>query len=155
MFAGFEIAVDDPLVVRRFKRLGDLFGDGQGFVDRDRSTGDPLREILALDELHHERGDATAFFEAVNAADVRVIQRRERLRFPLKAGDPLGVRDERFRQNLDRNVATQLRVARLVDLAHATCPKGRKDLVRAEADAGNEGQERLPGIIREPARARS
>src|SRR5713226_4785861 len=130
--------MDDPLLVRRLEGLRDLAGDGHRLVDRDRSTGDPLRQILALDEFHHERGDATAFFEAMNTADVRVIQRRERFRFTLKAGDPLGVRDERVRQDLDRHVAIQLRVARFIDLAHAAGPKGREDLVWAESGTGGE-----------------
>ena len=33
---GLEIAVDDPLLVRRFERLRDLLRDGQCLVDRDR-----------------------------------------------------------------------------------------------------------------------
>ena len=46
--------MDDALPVRGFKRLGDLFGDGQCFVNRNRPTGDPLRQVLALD--HAETG---------------------------------------------------------------------------------------------------
>ncbi len=33
---GFEIAMDDPLLVRRFERVRDLLRDRQRFVDRDR-----------------------------------------------------------------------------------------------------------------------
>ena len=44
--------------------------------------------------------------------------------------------NERVWQNLDGDVAIKLRVARPVDLPHATGPKGREDLVRAEAGAG-------------------
>ena len=58
--------MDDALLVRRFQRLRDLPGDGQRFVERDRATRDALRQVLALDQLHHERGDAAAFFEAVD-----------------------------------------------------------------------------------------
>ena len=32
---GLEIPVDDPLLVRRFERLGDLFRDGERLVDRE------------------------------------------------------------------------------------------------------------------------
>ena len=52
---GFQIAMNDPLLVRGFERVRDLLRDRQGFVDRDRAARDPLREVLALDELHHER----------------------------------------------------------------------------------------------------
>ena len=52
---GLEIAVDDPLLVRRFERLGDLPRDRQRFVERNRPARDPLGERLALDQLQHER----------------------------------------------------------------------------------------------------
>ena len=57
---GLQIAMDDPLLVRGFERLGDLLRDRQRLVERDRAARDPLRQILALDEFHHERGDAVA-----------------------------------------------------------------------------------------------
>ena len=34
--------MDDALLVRGFERLGDLPGDGQRFVERDRATRDAL-----------------------------------------------------------------------------------------------------------------
>ena len=40
---GLQIAVDDPLLVRRFERLGDLLRDRQRLVERDRPARDPLR----------------------------------------------------------------------------------------------------------------
>lgn len=33
---------------------------------RDRAAGDPLRQILALDQFHDERTHAATFFEAVD-----------------------------------------------------------------------------------------
>ena len=60
--------MDDALLVRRFERLGDLPGDGQRFVDRDR----PARDALATGPLPRpapsRARDATAFFEPVDAA---------------------------------------------------------------------------------------
>ena len=52
-----EVAVDDPLLVRGFERLGDLPRDGQGLIERDRAAGDALRQVLALDQLHDQRPD--------------------------------------------------------------------------------------------------
>ena len=43
-------------------------------------------------------------------------------------------------QDLERDVAIQLRVARAIDLAHAAGAEGGEDFVRAEARAGGEGQ---------------
>ena len=59
--------MDDALLVRRFQRLGDLFRNGQHFIERHSSlprrsargaeAGDALGEVLALNEFHHERAD--------------------------------------------------------------------------------------------------
>ena len=54
----------------------------------------------------------------------------------LKPREPLGVGGERLGQDLDRDVAIQLRVACAVDLAHAARAERGQDLVRAEACAG-------------------
>ena len=71
---GLQIAVDDPLLVRRFERVGDLLRDGQRLVERDRAARDALRQVVALDQFHHDRTHTAAFFEAVDVRDVRVIE---------------------------------------------------------------------------------
>ena len=86
-----QVAVNDPLLVRGFERLGDLLRDRQRFVDRDRATRDALGQVLALDQFHHERGDAAAFFEAVDGGDVRMVERGEHLGFALKSRQPVVV----------------------------------------------------------------
>ncbi len=50
--------MNDPLLVRGFERVGDLFRDGQSFVERNRTLRNALREIVALDEFHYEGRDA-------------------------------------------------------------------------------------------------
>ena len=63
---GLQIAMDDPLLVRRFEGFGDLARDGQRLVKRNGSARDPLREILTLDELHDEGAHAARFLETVD-----------------------------------------------------------------------------------------
>ena len=98
-----------PLLVRGFERVGDLPGDGQR-VGRagngPRAT--PIRQRLALDELEHERGHAVDVLEAVDRGDVRVVQRRQDLRFAFEAGEPLRIPSESNGQDLDRHLAAQL-----------------------------------------------
>jgi hypothetical protein len=86
--------MDDPLFVRRFERLRDLFRDRPRLVERNRAARDPLREILAVDEFHHERGGAVALFEAKDPGDVRMVQRREHFRLALETGEPIVVSGE-------------------------------------------------------------
>ena len=51
-----------------------------------------------------------------------------------------GSDDEHLRQNLDRDVAIEVRVARPIHFAHAAGSEGGDDFVRTEAGAGGEGQ---------------
>ena len=72
--------------------------------------------------------------------DVRVIQRREDFRFALEPREPIGIGGERWRQDLDRDLALQLRVGRPIHLPHPAFADLRGDFVDAEAGAGSEGQ---------------
>lgn len=78
---------------------------------------------------------AVRFVEAVNRADVWMIQRRQRVRFAPEARHALGVVRERFGKNLEGNVAIEFGVARAIDLAHATGAEQCQDLVGAETGA--------------------
>ena len=48
-------------------------------------------EVVALHEFHHERGDASAFLQAVDRSDVRMVQRRQDFRLPLEPREPIGI----------------------------------------------------------------
>ena len=98
---GLQIAVDDPLLVRGFERVRDLPGDGQGFVERHGAARDTLRQIVTVDEFHHESRHAPAFLETVDRGDVRMIEGGEDFRFALKPRQPVGVSRQRRRQDFD------------------------------------------------------
>lgn len=85
----------DALLVGRFERFGDLPRDRQGLVDRNRAARSPLRQILALDELHDESVRASGLLEPVDGRNVRMVERRERPRLALEADQALGVRGKR------------------------------------------------------------
>ena len=72
--------------------------------------------------------------------DVRMIQRGEHFRFALKARESIGIGRQRRGQDLDRDLALQLRVGRPIHLAHAAFADLRGDFVDAETGAGDEGQ---------------
>ena len=97
-------------------------------------------EALALHQLHYERGDATAFFEAIDRGDVRMIQRGQGLRFTLEARQAVCSVRERLGQDLDRDVAIQLCIARAKDMAHTPFADLGGDFIDAEARAGGECQ---------------
>src|SRR5262249_30598360 len=89
---------------------------GKRIIDRNRATPDDGRQVVALTELHHE----SAILHAVDLRDVRMIQRREGSRLAFEARKAFGVRGERVRQNLDRDVALEFGVMGAVDLTHST-----------------------------------
>ena len=84
--------------------------------------------VGAVDELQHEPVRGAGVLEAVDVTDVRVIQRREHLRFALEAREPIRIARDRCRQDFDRDVAIQLRVAGAIDFAHAAGADGGQDL---------------------------
>ena len=63
-----------PCAVRRFQRLRDLLRDRQGVVELNRAVPDPVGERRPFDQLEHEGADTVRFFQAVDRADVRMIQ---------------------------------------------------------------------------------
>ena len=137
---GFQIAMDDALLMRGFESLGDLLRDWQRLVDWDRALCKALRQVVTFDQFHHEGVQAGRLLEAVNRGDVGMIQRRERLRLALETCQAFGVRGERARQDLDRDLSAQRRVGGAIHLTHAPFANRGRDLVDAEAGAGTEGQ---------------
>ena len=91
-----------------------------------------LRKIFPFDEFEHEGPRRADLLEAVHLRNVRVIERGERFRFTLEAGEALRVVDERLREDLERHVAAQPRVAGAIHLAHAPDAEEREDLVMTE-----------------------
>ena len=70
--------------------------------------------------------------------DVRMIECREYLRFPSEPGEAVGIVDEALRQDLQRDVASELCVLGAIDLAHPARAEGRQDFVSTEPRAGRE-----------------
>ena len=111
--------MDDPALVCGFQCIGDLTRDRERVVQRKRTLGDHVRERLALDELEHQRRAAIHVLEAVDRADVGMIQRRQHARLTLEAREAFRIGREQPRQDLDRDLATELLIMGAIDLAHA------------------------------------
>ena len=75
-----------PLLVRGFERLGDLPGDGQGLVERDRTFGDAVLERWAFDQFEDECPRVLGLFQPVDGGNVRMVQGGEDFGFSLEAG---------------------------------------------------------------------
>src|SRR5207249_2942831 len=100
-----------------------------------RPCSQPLLERFAVETLHDDERRAVVFADVIQRADVRVIERRNRLGFALEALAEPRVVDALFRKDLDGNRAVQSRVARAIDLAHPAGSERRDDFIRAETNA--------------------
>ena len=136
---GLQIAMHDAVLVRRLERFGNLTGNRQRFVNRDRSLRDAVCQRRAVDELEDEGPLRTDFLRSVDLRDVRMVERRQHLRLALKARDAIGIGGKEIRKNLDGDVAAQPRIAGSIHFAHAACADGGDNLVRSESSAGSEG----------------
>ena len=135
---GFQIAVNDPLFVGGFERLGDLFRDRQRLVDGNRAAGDPLRQVFTLNEFHDEGVHPRRFLKPVDRGDVRMVERRQRLGLALEPCEAFGISGERVRQDLDRDLAAERGVGAPPDLPHPALADLGRDVVNAEPGAGGE-----------------
>ena len=130
--------MNDALVVGVLERLRDLPRDLERLVDGNGTAGEPLLQILALDQLEREEGLAARLLEPVDRGDVGMVERREHVRLALEAGEPLRVPRDFRGQDLDRDVAVQVRVSRAIDLAHPAGAERRGDPVVGEALANHQ-----------------
>ena len=125
---GFQIAVDDVFPMRRRKRVGQRNRDVEEPRQRESTTRNPLVERAPLDELHRHEGNIIVFLDGEDGDDVRVVERGDGLGFPSEARQTVGVSREGIGKNLQRHITIQFRVARAVDLAHATSAEQGQNL---------------------------
>ena len=84
MFAGFRSRWMMPCSCAASRASAICFAMGSASSSRHGAARQPLRQILALDEFHHEGRDAVGVLQPVDGRDVRMIQRGEDLRFALE-----------------------------------------------------------------------
>ncbi len=115
---GFQVPVDDPLLVRRRETLRDLQRVVQGLLLRNGTRIELPAQRLAFQQLHDGVGDAVLVAEVENRQDVRMRERRDGLRFALETRERVGVRGDGLGKDLDRDIPVELPVPRPVNLAH-------------------------------------
>jgi len=116
---GFQVAMHDPLVVRRRERVGQRTGNFDDLLDGKAALRDQAVERLPLDQLHGEKVDAVGFLDREDSDDVRVIEGGDGASFTLEARQALGIVRHLGGQHFECHVATELGVSGAVYLAHA------------------------------------
>ena len=130
-----QIAMNDPLPMRHLQGVCDLDRDRDGILDGERTLQQPLGECRSVDQFKYQGGHSVDALEAIDGADVRMVEGRENLCFALEADQTVRVLGEEQREDLDRNVAIELAVARAVHIAHPATAKEVHDRIRAELPA--------------------
>ena len=141
--------MDDPLGVRRLERVGDLDPDLEELPELEGPAPDPLGQRLALEQLHRDEVLALVLVDLVDRADAGVVERRGGARLALEALERGRVLRHLRGQELQRDVAAELRVLGLVDDAHAAAAELRSDPVVRDglADHGDSFPTQLPPLF--------
>ena len=125
--------------MRAVERVGDLSGELERLIERQRALLDAGSQRLALHVLHHHVTGAVLAADIVEHADVRMIQRGNGAGFAFEAGAQIFAFGDVFGQDLDGDGAVEPGVAGFVHLAHAAGAERGEDLVGAEFVASVEG----------------
>ena len=133
---GFQVPVHDPRAVRLGQAVRDLGRNREEPPQRDLTRDDQVPQADSFDELHGDVEGGVGGSDLVNRHDVRVVQGGRGPRFPFQLPEPIGIRRERRRQDLDRDFAAEARVARSIDLPHSSLPERGEDLVGTETASG-------------------
>lgn len=106
-----DVTVHDAPHVRGLERIGNLDGEIEDLRELERlPVPQPVAQGLAFEQLHGQQRLAIGVIDLVDGADVRVVQRRGGARLALEALEREVVARELRRQELERDVAPQLRV---------------------------------------------
>jgi hypothetical protein len=124
---GFDVAMDDAARVAVVEGLGDLDADVEDVAEPTVLAQEPA-QVGALNQRHHEVQRVFVAAEVVDGDDGRVVHLGDQLRLALEALLGFGA-ELRGRDQLDRDVSVQPRIACAVDDAHPTASELRDDLV--------------------------
>ena len=149
--ARLQVAVDDAPPVGGVERLGDVSGDAQRLVQRQRPPLEAPGERLPVEAFHDEEVDRRIRLvgcrraarrplaaDVVQRADVGVAEGPHGARLALEALAQGGVGGHVGRQDLDGDGTIQARVRRPVHLAHAAGAEGVDYLVRPEPNTWSQ-----------------
>ena len=121
-----DIAVNNSLDVRSDQGVSNLHAHLQDLLHRHGVSGDVLLQALALELLHNDEGVAVVVLDAVNRADVGMIQKRGGPGFTRETLERFGIAGKIFGNKLQGDVAAKLQVLGLVDNAHTPASKFAK-----------------------------
>ena len=140
MFDGFQVSMKNPPVMCRDERVCDLKRVVDGVALGERAARPDAIDVLE---------DEVICADVEHLADVRMAQRRNRARFLLEPADPLRIRREHRRKDLDGDVPAEPGITRAIHVTHPAGAQRGRDLIGAEPGARCQGHRRWavrPGL---------
>jgi hypothetical protein len=128
--------MDDTVPVGGLECVGDLGAESQHLVQGQGAARQSRRQRLTFQQLEYEVVGLVLAADIVQAADMRVIQGRDRSGLPGEAPAELGIVRQIRREDLDRHATIESGVTGFVHLAHASRADEGDDLVGSETDTG-------------------
>ena len=127
--------MDDALVMGGLERFGQLTRNGQRFDEWKRAVRDPIRQRDAFDQFEHQRLPPARLFKSIDSRDVRMVERRQHLRFAPESRQAVRIELEGTREHLQRHVAIQFAVSCAEHLSHPACAQQSDDAIWSHCGA--------------------
>ena len=118
-----DIAMNDPLAVRRFQRIRNFHADVQQQLQIHRTPRNPMLQRGPIEEFHRQVGLPAVFANFVNRADIRMVQRRRRSRLTPESLERLRIRRQFIRKEFQRHMPAKIRILSLVHHTHPAAAK--------------------------------
>ena len=135
---GFDVAVDDAVVVGALEGVADRGDDGEGFGGGETAGLEELAEIETVDEFHDEEAAAGGLAEVVDGDDVGVIEGGEGFGFGGEAGGEGWVGGAFRGEEFEGDEPVEGALSGFEDDAHAAAAEAFEDF--------ELGEERLDGV---------
>ena len=129
---GFQVAMDDSLLVRRRQSVRDLHAVLDRLTLRQCPFIEQRPQAFPLQQLGDQKRRAVVLTDVMNGENVGMVKRGHRPRLLLKAAQAVAIAGEGFRKNFQSYIAPQARIFRAIHFSHAACAKRGLNFVGAE-----------------------
>jgi len=121
--------VDNAGLMRGFKRIGNVDGDGKKRFRFHRAPRDAVPKRYTVKKLHHDEGPAIFLADFVDGTNIRVVESRGGQCLALKTGQGLSILDDVIGEKLERDEAAKDQVLGFVNNAHSAAAHLLNDAV--------------------------
>jgi hypothetical protein len=130
-----QVTVHDSFLVCGDDAFGELKAELDGLFYREWTSAETPSKRLPFEQFRYEIRRPVVGADVMNGDDVRMIEARRGHRFLLEPSQTFGIGRNALGDDFDRNIATQARVARAIDLTHAAAAEQCDHLVRTDSRA--------------------